>query len=289
LLAYATLDDASGVAVSLHGPGSATAVLVSADGLVGLPGVRSVVTPRPNGHGSINRTLRLSDRVVTLSGEVWGSDQAAAYAEFDKVQGALYAALDTPRTLRYRRGVGGVDLQMDVRLDSDVKAPLAGHSRFIKYDVQLRASDPRAYSQEVFLSQSVPMGLDGGGFTFPATWPRGFVPGSAGFAPFSNPGLTPTPPVFRLNGRLVNPRIRLMPNGPELIFAGTVDAGAPLTVDVARRTALLPGGASRLYLLDFSGGSRWFELPGGDRAVRLLADDADPSAFLEVFYRHAYS
>ena len=287
MLDYVTLEDRNGVAVPLHR--TATRALAKADGLVGLPGVRAVVRDRPNGHGSLNRTKRLTDRLVELEGEIWGSSQQAAFAEFDVVGGALLDALDEPRLLRYRRGGDGLELQTLVQLASDVKAPLKGGGRFLKYQVQLRASDPRAYAQSVTTAQSATMGEDGGGLVFPVTWPATFLPGSSGQAVFSNQGSAATPPVFRLYGRLVNPTVRLLPDGPEVVLFGEVAAGDFLELDVANRTIRLNGNpsANRLGMRDFAQ-TTWFELPRGSGTVRLLADDADPGAYLEMDYRHAY-
>ena len=54
MIDYLSIDDRNGTQVFLHG--DATRALASVDGLVGLPGIREVVRPRPNGHGSLGRT-----------------------------------------------------------------------------------------------------------------------------------------------------------------------------------------------------------------------------------------
>lgn len=286
MLEYVTLEDATGTRVSLH-DGAGLARLAKADGLVGLTPVREVVRARSGGHGSVNRSRWLSDRLIVLEGEVWGGSQAAAFTELDRIQAAFADAVDTPRLLRYRRGWGaGVDLQTEVQA-VDLKATLAGGGRFLKYQAQLRASDPRAYGQAEQVVASAPFGDTGGGFTFAATFPATFEPGSSGQAHYTNAGTTDTPPVFRLYGELENPRVQLDSTGETLALTATVGPDDFVELDVAERTVKLNGVTPRLDWRDFTT-SDWFELPRASGTVRLLADDGSADAYMTVTFRPAY-
>lgn len=285
MLRYLDIDNGRGTVTRLHD--TPTRALASVQGLVGLAAPRGSSRVRPSGHGRTHRQAFLTDRSITLDGEVWGSSVEASYDELDVVTAALYDALGQDCTLRWQRGTSGQELEQAVRLHGDVKVDLAGATRLLRYQAQLVAPDPRAYSQAVYTADSAPMGDTGGGFTYPSTYPASFTPGSSGQLAVDNAGSVPTPPVFTIHGEVVDPTIKLLPDGPSLVLNGTVARGSTLALDAEARTVTLNGAANRLSMLDFAA-SRWFDLPRGPSSVRLLAASADADAYLSVSYRHAY-
>lgn len=287
MLRYMDIDNGRGTVTRLHD--TPTRALARVDGLVGVTRPRHDQRKRPSAHGSIRRGRFMGERSIELEGEVWGSSPAHALAEMDVVQSALMDALEGEGCLlKWQRGADGPELQAGVRLADRVRSTLAGSTAMLRYEAALVAPDPRFYSQAVYTARSAAYGDDGGGNTFPATYPQTFQPGSSGQAVVTNGGTSPTPPVFALHGELTNPRIRLLPDGPEVCLTGTIGRGSVLTLDVAKRTVLLNGTANRLSMIDYRN-TEWFDLPVGASTVRLLADSGDTDAYMTVTYRDAYS
>jgi hypothetical protein len=171
--------------------------------------------------------------------------------------------------------------------------PLTPDGRALRYQAQVLAPDPRAYSQDLVTLRSQPMGAQGGGDTYPEVYPITFNPSNAGVVNAVNRGRSSTPPIYELSAEgadLVNPRIVRVPSSdttPEVRLAGTIAAGQRVFIDVANRRVLLNGTVLANYLVDWSV-STLADLPRGQSTVRLIADSSSPDATLTVYFRHAY-
>lgn len=258
---------------------------------LGMAGAREVVTTRPSYHGTVTRSKWLKSKLLTIEGWVRGGTHEMVQAELDKLTGPLFDALDTDRLLLWRRGETGPELQATVRWsESDMQVTPDAAGRLLRYQANLHLDDPRGYSQTPELSTSGAVGDAGGGDSFADVFPDTFTAAGGATAAFQNDGTVPTPPILRLyaNGaNLVNPQVKLEPNGPSIVIVGTIGAGDFLELDVARRKVLLGGTLERPYLVDFSD-SRWFELPRGGGTVRMLAQSSAATAYMTVEYRHAF-
>lgn len=288
---YITLDDQNGLPVALHQ--TATRRAQRASGLVGLPPVRTDVRVRPARHGSIDRSQWTDAQLVTIEGIVTATVPGGEDA-LEQLHELATPLLDTleqgAALLKWQEGSSGRELQRSVKLAAFESPQVDAQTPLIPWQVQLLAEDPRAYSQTLSTVTSAPMGDDGGGATFPLTFPVTFNAAGGGIASFDNEGNRSTPPVFRLFGGLTDPRVRLMPDGPEIVVDGTINAGDWLTIDVANRSVVLNDDPNirRLHLIDFAE-STWFDLPRGEGTVRLLATTADADAEMTVEYRSAYA
>lgn len=284
MLNYARLERGEGTLVALHREGSGR-VLSRVDGLVGVSAPREVVRPRSGSHGSTVRTRHIGDRLVTLEGEVWGSTQAQMYDRLDELTAALQESIASDRRLLFERG--GRNLFVTVRLAGSLVPSLGGGGRFVRYQVSLRAADPRAYSQDEHVQLTQDSG--GGGGTFPAAFPQTFAAATEDSAACTNRGSLPTPPVIRIYGSITDPKVQLVETGEFLDFPGqTIGPGDYLEVDIAAHTVKLNGTANRLDWLDFATAA-WFELPPGLSTVRLFSSSSDATAHAEVRFRNAYA
>lgn len=290
-VAYLTLDDKDGNPVQFHR--TLRRSVHRASGLVGLPPVRSSTRPRPTRHGVIDQSKWVDGALVVLDGRVTAAE-AGGHDAINELHQLMSPLMDTleqgPSLLKWQEGTTGRELQRLVKLTGSPDAQLDATSPLIPYQVQLRSEDYRAYSQQLVSSASGLMSDTGGGWIFPDPFPVQFTAGGAGIASFQNDGNVSTPPVFRLYGQLVDPRVKLEPAGPELVFTGTVGPSDYLEVDVGGRSVTLNGDAAinRLHFVNFAA-STWFDLPRGQGVVRLLATSATSNAHMTIEYRHAYA
>ena len=151
MLSKVTLDNAKGEPVTLHEDSAASKrQLIDAKGLVGVGPLRSSKRVRPQAHGSINETQFEEGRTIQLTGEVMSRVSIEnALEEFRKISQVLLESLDgeNPPLLKWTEAAAGLNLQMAVRLDSEIEPTLQEAAAFLQYPVSLFAEDPRAYSQ----------------------------------------------------------------------------------------------------------------------------------------------
>lgn len=284
MLDYLSIDDKSAAAVTLHE--TATRAVSRVEGLIGIPAVRSVVTARSDAHGSNNRTRFMDSRLITIDGEVSGATHAAAYAEFDTICQAFEQSLEAPALLKYQRAGGGLQLQQLVKLDGDIQPPLEEGAKLLKYQVELRAADPRAYSQTLTTVSTAACSGGAGGLSFPFQPPVLFVANTSGQASVTNAGKTGSSPLIRLYGYLSAPTLILQSTGERLAFRSDIPAGVVLTIDPFQKT-IKEGTVNRRNMLDSKNSTFW-DLPSGTSTVRLLARDWDASGHAELDVRDAY-
>ena len=132
-------------AVTLHGNGQTNRNLARIQGLVGPPAPRDVTRPRSQTDGIIDDTKFLSERIITLEGEIWNSTGAAAISDLSTVSEAFTSSVLSPAqlTVTYENGTTRFCY---VKLSGSVDVSVEGASRLVQYQVQLRAADPRWYS-----------------------------------------------------------------------------------------------------------------------------------------------
>lgn len=291
MISYLDIQNASGSAVRFHA--TASRKLTNAEGLpgvLGFQGARDATYSRPSYHGNVTRSRWQQAGLVSLEGFIYASSPDAALAEYDTLAAPLYDALDTPRLMLWQRGTDGtgVQLQAYVRLTGDeVSVAQEAAGKLLRYQAHLRLDDPRGYSQTLTTATGGTVASSGGGFTFARTLPATFNPGTGGTVAVNNTGTRPTPPILRVYGYLVNPRILLIGTTKQIALVGVVGAGDYLEIDVANRTVKLNGVSPAQGYVDASTTS-WFELPRGASTLQLLAGANDTISRADVLYRAAY-
>lgn len=165
------------------------------------------------------------------------------------------------------------------------------HGRFGHwFEVTLRASDPRRYS-DVTSRLTTGAIATGGGIASPISSPlASSSSGAGGVVAFTNPGDYDTPMILRVraNGsQVVNPIIE---GGDwQIVFDGlTLGAIDFLEIDPVNRTALLNGdeSANRFQYVDYAK-TTWGLLSEDANTVRLRGSSISDPSYLEIEYRPA--
>lgn len=290
MLSYITIDDTTGTPVDVHRDTAASKrVATKVTGLVGANAPRRTTRPRPQGHGALIDTRWSDSNLIVIEGETFSQDGVDdALAEFRAIVAAVAGTLDTaPALLKWQEDTAGLALQKTVVQAGEMLPVLYEAAAIVRYQLQLEAGDPRAYSQTQTTVTGDVLSTSSGGKTYRYTYPRGYFPSSGGQAAVVNSGNVPTPPVLRVYGQCTAPRVRLLSTGQEIVLTGTIAAGDYMEIDVAQRTVKLNGATLRNNLLDFASTS-WWEIPPGSQTVQLLAGTFDASARCDVISRSAY-
>lgn len=239
--------------------------VTSVDGL-GSPSPRQDVHPRSRAHGSTDYTAYYSSRVISLSGFTYGATMSAANTSFDLLKAAM--ALGSDHTLKMLRIGQTDDETMVVRVASELAGIFAGASNVVKWSVDLLAADPRIYGLTTRTDVYDPTSSPGSGLMLPLVFPLEFVGSSSSHLTLTNQGNFNTPPVFTIEGPIVNPILDNDTTGKSFYTSGlTMSAGDSIVVDMASRL-LTVGGVNRLDYVD-AALSYWFELQPGINLIRL--------------------
>ena len=276
MLSALSLNDQAGTPIVLHE--TTQRAVLSANGLVGIAAPRRSVRDRPTGHGSIDETRYVSEALVEIVGDVWGTTQELAYAQWRLIAAPMLATLDgNAALLKWTEGASGLQLQREIRLASAVEPALREASTVLRYQAIFAAQDPRAYSQTL-------------------TTATGAIYGSGGLVAAANAGNRPTPFIARLygpsSGSITDPGLY----GPlgQIKIAGSIPSGSYLELDSQARTLTMVVVATdvRTARQDLYNPalSRWFEIPAGGQSLQLtLATGTTTNARADVLTRAAYT
>lgn len=274
MISSITFTPSGGSPFTLHSTATGSKrVVTRAEGLQGVAPIREVQVLRGQQSGSYVRSKFTEARVITLEGEIIGSNIEDSFDEFDTVTKALYASINTAGTLRWTRSSAGQALQASCQLASFQPVVLTDGGNLLQYQVSLIASDPRVYDQSLTTTDSSTITNASSGATVAVT----------------NNGSVPSPPTLRVYGGLQAPVVRLVSGGAGLTFTNTVASGDYMEIDVLNRTVKTNGTVSVISGLD-AALSEWFELPAGSDSVKLTASSlTGGSPKLQVIYRSAWA
>lgn len=267
----------------LMGPGTSYE-LDDFGGLDDLPDARTSDVPRPSDHGLFAGTDFAAGRTVDLTVKV----EAASAAAFRSALDSLINVVDIQPTelpLTFRLPGMTANRRINVRPRRRAVLPVKGlYGKIAKVALQFLATDPRVYADdETVLSTAA--ATSGGGRTYNRVYDLTYAAGGTGGSIAAlNAGTFPTRPILKITGPATTPRIENVEANAFLTFNLTLAAGEFLVVDLAARTVLLGGTASRYSSLAI--GSSWWELPPGTSTIRFSS--ADSQGTLEVRYRSAW-
>lgn len=211
-------------------------------------------------------------------------------AEFRTIIAVALTAQEVPVLLTWTEGTAGGTpgpLQQYVKLAGASEPVLEGGSSRVRYQLQLSAADPRAYSTTLTTAT---------GATF----------GTSGLTLFTNSGNRPTPALIRIypsnTGNLTSALVTNLgaPGGPypvgqiqctsDAIAAGS---GNYLEIDLATRSAtLVTSGITRTPRNDMinSASTRWFEgFEPGVSTLGCSGSGSTTNARVDVLGRSAYA
>lgn len=177
----------------------------------------------------------------------------------------------------------GRALQADVRQQGDVL--VRRYSASAEVSIGLVAPDPRLYSIDpVLVATGLPqtvggLSLLGGARTLPLSVNATVT---SGVLTVTNDGNAEASPLFTVRGPCSPFTISHRATGATLRFAESVPAGRTLTIDTARRLAVMDQTATRTVT------GTWFAYAPGVNEVAFSASAFDASALLISTHRHAY-
>lgn len=171
---------------------------------------------RPGFHGIKTPRAFWRERIMRLIVGV----RSSTSADYESRRRALQAAFDTPRDgltwLKFATP-GGLSLQTQVHLNSEIQAPLkAGEVTIGNFRIELIAEDPVFYSQTE----------DDDDITF-----------AGGSGVVANDGNAAVYPVIRIHGSITDPVITNTTTGKTVSFTGlTIAAGRYVDIDMLNET-----------------------------------------------------
>lgn len=141
------LSAAAGGAVTLHS-NSSTCKISKADGLIGTPAPRDVVYSLPGRDGTTSDTRDITERLITLEGELWGTSARDVLDQWGTINSALHTSLLSPGQLTITLPAGsGSSTQRwaMVELAGSPQTSLEGAKGYLSFQVVMRAMDPLWY------------------------------------------------------------------------------------------------------------------------------------------------
>lgn len=262
--------------------------IAGAEGLIGGDDVRNTDLPYLDRSGVIPGRDLKGGKTVTLTIDVYADSDAAFNTAVANLQTAFVYPTDVelPLTFTIPGLAGGNSAQINMR-PRRIALPYASGWKSGRYGqavVELFASDGAKVSAAETTS-TIGLAASSGGFSFPVTFPLVFSGGgSLGIVTVTNSGNIPSHPRFRIDGPVTNPKIRSETAGRELEFGMSVDTGEFLVVDVAARSVLLGGTASRYSTMT---AAEWFDLTPGSNEIRFTGSSAG-SPTLSIYSRSAW-
>jgi hypothetical protein len=208
-----------------------------------LPGAQVADTERPQAHGAYAGSVYGDALTVTYTALVRGTPESKLaalatlerYAPMDGVERPLVVDDGAGPTFRMARVIGR-SLPMD-------KAFQHGP---VEVALQFLCADPFRYGLDLRTGQ-VRLPESSGGLEYPLAYPLGYGESSSGGLTVWNDGSMPAPLVATFNGPMSN--FTLSAPDWSVGFNLTLADGDQLVVDTLAGTALLNGGADRLYTI----------------------------------------
>ena len=288
MLSYLDLTPATGAAQRLHET-SARSVLKT-DGLTGVTAIRGQTWSRPEEHGAVEPAKQfMSERLIVIEGEIWGASQDAAWADWQALSAACLNCLSADALLTWQEGPSGPNVQGTVRLAGPVQPSIGGWAPIVAYQLQLRQSDPRWYSQTETNSGAAAIGTSGG-LPFPLVFPLSFGTLTGGSVAVTNAGNVDTWPRYEITGPISSPYVTNATTGETISFPTlSVAAGQTLVIQTrpgAPRSATVAGVNVAGSILWSS--SIWPRLAPGSNTIQFGGGSSTGATGLTVFSRDAY-
>lgn len=219
---------------------------------------------RPSGGDTLPSRLVVFD-IEIFDGRTYDEGGTLAVEEAADVLKAAWAPV--------RSGVTQLELELangprilygrPIEVEIDGSDMLFGKARA---RLVFEATDPRFYASTV---DSNVLGLtEGGGMTFPLTFPLVFGASSDSGAAAVNAGTIEAPWTATITGPMTDCRLVLAETAAEVVIDGEVPAGSTLVLSSADRSVLLDGSPRQSWL---TLSSRWWQLSPGSNTVRFRA------------------
>lgn len=256
---------------------------VTIESLAGLnpPPIRADEKARPLQHGGTVYAQYFSPRPLSIQGAVYGSSESDLQDRLDSLNKYFQpAASEATLTINNR-----------IIFCRPVSAPVyefsAGQLNWVKYQIQLKASDPIIYSSNL-KSSSINLPTATGGFSFLLSFPLAFgTVSTGGLYTANNAGnIAVYPSLVKIYGPVDNPQLKNVTTGELIKLNISVVSGNYLELDFKNKTIMLNGTASRYSYLDSS--SKWFQMKPGDNEIRYTANTYQAGSYCQFQFRDGW-
>lgn len=257
--------------------------------------IRISEVARAQEHGIWPARAYLGKMVITLTGDILGNTSV----DYNTARAALMQAF-YPYEIGASNYLGTLYLALEgyserlscqCTLETNPDFPLAALSPSAgKYNIGLKAFDPRFYGETVHSVSSASALETITGRTYPKTYPvtYGYTGFPAGSQIVTNNGNAETAPIISIYGPGVNPRISITIGATTYVLSLliTLAVGDILVIDLGSRTAIL-NGVTNVYNL--VSGSYW-KLPPGDASFTYTSNlgTTTPASHAVLNWQNAY-
>ncbi|MFD4554406.1 hypothetical protein ACFWP5_08760 [Streptomyces sp. NPDC058469] len=255
---------------------------------LGFPDIRQVVYDKPGEDGQIVDAERYGGRILTLSGEVFGSTSTSYIAARKAL---VYASRLQRDSLNLPVGTSLTFSTLDgatyfatgyLKPPFHCDGPLPNSCPF---QISFLCPDPAIYSTTLLTTGQFSR-PSGGGAVFPPPFPITFEGATGGVGYFTNTGSMDTWPLLYLRGVHTNPRIMAQERGVALQLNYTSLPTDTIIVDMKNRTIMLNGVTS---LIDNKvAGTDFFSAVPDVNTFRLTSSSAGDTGTAELTAYSAY-
>jgi phage-related protein len=261
--------------------------VITVDGFLDQPDIRVDSSERLGDHGSFVFGNFLTERTITMTGDVTGDTD---HEFISNVYAMKAAMLPTNVEIPLRGHIPGagtlVSFCIPVRYNLPTNFETGIH--YGLWAMQFIAGDPRIYDddvQQVFSGASYSYGMHFS-HEFGSTGVD-FLGGVDGSVSVTNEGIFPTPPIIDIYGPCSNPQVINITQSKMIRLNTTLAEGDVVTFDFDAKTIFLNGDSSVYSSLDDA--SEWWELPPGETTVQFRIDDVGPgTAQMRLAFRSAW-
>jgi len=242
---------------------------------------RTSLQPRMQQDGTWDAAGTSDERVIDISGRVFGGTPADAYVAQRQLAALRPQAIY--ELLVDNDAIG--PLTVMARVTAAVKT-VRLNDRSFTYTLQVTAPDPVKYGARSFATASLSSATPGAGLLYPLAFPvdYGIPPGvTPGAVRVANAGTTQYWPTLRIDGATTNPVATMVETGAWLRYGAVLASGQWLDIDLANRRVLLQGQVSVRHHVTFGGD--WLSVQPGGGSITWTADVADSAAQLSVWGR----
>ena len=249
------------------------------------PGIRGGDSSRSAGNGAQRGVRKRSARKWMATGVIEAWPPTTRNERIDRLTLAC-DALDDDATIKWT-DASGIDKQiMYLRLgdEHDVTGGMPKDCLFA-----LDSTDYRVFSQELHEESATFEALSSGGVIFPIVFPVVFGAGVlTAQMTVTNAGNQPTPPIVRIDGPALNPRVYNATVDASMVIDYDIPAGEYITIDRYADYPVTLNGSGNIYRAFDEVNSEWWELAPGDNDIRLYCDSFSDGSGATVYWRDGY-
>jgi len=236
--------------------------------------------PVAGGHGDESYGEFLAGCVASIEGTVYGDTAVAFKAAKDALNLALAPSVDEKALTKDDRILNSKCAVL--RFD---KLGRYSQDRAMTFRADFKAQSACLFGTTLN-SQQIDLPTAEGGRSFPKAYPKSYgTVQVGGSATLNNAGTFPMSPIVRIYGPTDNPTVENYTTGKQVSLALSIADGDYIEIDMAKKTVMLNGTASRFSSLadrDF-----WDLQPGGND-IRYSAQTVQTGSYIVVDYRDAW-